>query len=340
MSTGFLASIFIGVCVPSVCNQTDVLEGISQMKGFPANLTQQSIHCYTSTNKTYKPMTTGAIVMMVVCSIFGVLVLAGTTIEYIVNYNKQKHNGVVITDSSESLANVPDRDIPMPLRVLICFSLIDNYRSFFHSSSDKKYFSALDGVRTLSSCWVVLGHTLVFNFNLGFENINYILNNVSKKFAFQSIWAGEFAVTLPDEFVSDLYTKPWSRIGPYVIGIAIAFLHAEEKIAQLYTHRSIRYFGYLLGFAITFFLSFIPYSYKNHNWTVAHNALYNAFAHTLFPAGLSLFLLSTFYGYGGLLRDFLSHPIWKPFSKLTYSTYLIHPDKNILSINIIPLLTY
>jgi len=396
------------------------------------------------------------------------------------------------------LENVVNFENPsIVIKFLLCFSLIKNYNSFVNSSSPKKYFDSLDGIRTLSTAWVIIGHTLLFNGELGYDNVMYIIMSVRQRFDFQVIPAGEFAVdifftlsgflvtfsvmaqmdkfknkrcqtygnlkfwcmyivhriirlsplfiyvlfffmyigpiigtgpmyylydsvvnpmchdywwtnilyinnlttvmskeclswtwylandfqfyvfvapliivayrknkiygwslialllsfcfsitlwvsikhqlapffvfsnrTLDSEsFITDIYQKPWNRVGPYLIGISVAFIYRDgEKVKKLYKNQTIRYVFYLVSLGITFFFSYIPYSYyQSSGWNNTESALFSAFAHTLFTVGFSLFMLGTFYGYGGFLKWFLDLPIWKPFSKLTYSTYLIHP---------------
>jgi len=55
-------------------------------------------------------------------------------------------------------------------RLLLCFSLLTNWRLLFAKARGGP-FDALDGIRTLSMCWVIFGHTFIFAlFSLHFMN--------------------------------------------------------------------------------------------------------------------------------------------------------------------------
>ncbi|EGC29495.1 hypothetical protein DICPUDRAFT_158919 [Dictyostelium purpureum] len=391
------------------------------------------------------------------------------------------------------------------IKYLLCFSLVKNFNSLVFNSSQKRHFDSLDGIRTLSTCWVILGHSILFGaLGLGYDNLMYIIDYAFKPFTFQAVPAGEFAVdnffmlsgflvvysvlnqlnknqnqtqndsksnigtikfwlmylihrfirlsplyyfllffstyvipimgtgpawymyynfsyedcnanwwvnllyfnnlytTLANEcfpwawylandmqffiitpifiilfrkckivawilvvgliagciinstiisyhyhltpffdmmssssvnqsqsFITDIYQKPWNRIGPYLVGILIAFIYCDPKASRrvryIYHFKLARYTIYAVALFITFFLSYIPYTFYKNAWSNYQNALFSGFAHTWFTIGLGLFMIATFYGYGGVLKWFLELGIWKFFSKLTYSAYLVHP---------------
>ncbi|KAF2070537.1 hypothetical protein CYY_008142 [Polysphondylium violaceum] len=529
---------YMGVCYPSVCTTEDVLELAPQYSLLPRNGTgTPSIHCYTDKHRDSKDYTRGSYAMIAISAFIGLLVLLGTTVDYvfferIYKYQKKQHVTpnpntqfndykplleTFILNNNDHIEKREDQDCDddddKPLfynrlenvinfespnffiKFLLCFSLIKNYSSFANSSSPKKYFDSLDGVRTLSSCWVIMGHTLLFNGSLGYDNVMYIISTARMGFAFQVIPAGEYAVDIffflsgflvtfsvmnqldkfkakscrsfgnlkfwslyivhriirlsplfiyvlfffmyigsiigtgpmyylydtvvnpmchnnwwtnilyinnltsvmsqeclswtwylandmqfylvapfvivayrrnkiigwamigfllsfcfsittwvsiknqlapffvfsnrvldSESFITDIYQKPWNRIGPYLIGIGIAFLYKEDKVKRIYKSQKIRYIFYLIALGLTFFFSYIPYSYySTKGWNNIESSLFSAFGHTLFTVGFAIFILGTFYGYGGFLKWILELSIWKPFSKLTYSVYLIHP---------------
>eukprot|EP01133_Synstelium_polycarpum_P007426 gene7426-8687_t len=479
-----------GLCMPSSCNESNVGSNLPEYVSLfllPSNDT--SVKCYDSTHRTYKPMTTGAIVMACICSFIALIVLLSTAFEYTLI------RGIAAPKRDDEFASLlggiaPPKPLYSPkIRALIAFSLISNYNSFVGGVSDKKHFLALDGIRTLSTCWVVLGHSLLFVMMLGYDNIGYTFTTVRTFFSFQSIPAGEFAVdvffllsgflvahsllsaldrleqtgqsgvvfavkyivhriirlsplyvfvlfffwklspmlgtgplwylyeamtstcdkywwtnilyinnlypaTLDNEcmswgwymandfqfyliapfvvvafrskklagyvfvallvaltfttniwlslkfnigtffdlsivattFATDIYQKPWCRIGPYAVGMGLAFVYTHERVRHYYSYFSMRIQMYVLAFGITFVLTYIPYTdFHGTPWTKGQNAVWNGLAHTMFTVGVSFFMLATFYGHGGMLKWVLERPIWRYTSKLTYSTYLIHP---------------
>ncbi|EGG15389.1 hypothetical protein DFA_10223 [Cavenderia fasciculata] len=136
----------------------------------------------------------------------------------------------------------------------------------------------------------------------------------------------------PFNFTTDIYQKPWTRVGPYAVGIAMAMIFDQTRqstnpiIHAIKTWPVVRYTFYVVALGTTTFFTFIPYNaFVGDGWSTLQNALFNACGHTGFVLGAGLFLLTAFAGRGGLVAWLLERPIFKNLSKLTYSTYLIHP---------------
>ncbi|GAM25537.1 hypothetical protein SAMD00019534_087120 [Acytostelium subglobosum LB1] len=499
----------IGLCLPPSCKTTDeIIAAIQQLQQSAAvlvpvgNITNS--HCYDNVeDETYKYWTTGAIVMLCVCVFFAFMVTIGTLMEAYFDYDMKRKRHMVMDQFDELQQGLLDdepnraydddhRPTPsMACRVFLAFSLITNYKSFFGGASSKSYFHPLDGIRTMSTCWVILGHSIIFTMFPGLDNLQYVWSIAREKLSFQVFVAGEFAVDVffllsgflvahavlsqfdrmdnhgerigpmfwlkyllhrflrlsplmyfllfffwnltpmmgsgplwyqmiqtpntcdkywwtnllyinnvyptnmteecfgwgwylandmqffilapfvflafrqsrmlgwssiilllaacftsniwvslkysiptffefgqfvPTDWYQDLYQKPWYRMGPYVVGIAAAYLHINSTVKHLYKRFWIRWTIYLLAFGITFFFTYIPYTnYHGKSWNMTENALFNGFAHTMFPVGVTMFMLATFYGHGGIVREFLQLPLFRYLSKLTYSAYLIHP---------------
>ncbi|EFA78371.1 transmembrane protein NRF-6 [Heterostelium album PN500] len=488
----------IGLCIPPSCNTTTDIEAalgefiltMSIIAPVGDKGTSQS-YCYSHIGQTYKSWTTGSGVMLGVCICFAMMVVIGTSMEYI----RIQMSSAAKKDEFEGLLDGSRRS---PLKVdyessnsiiasiFLSFSLIHNYRSFIGSQSTKRHFDALDGIRTVSTMWVVLGHSLLFSLSPGLDNIQYVFGTVRTFFSFQALPAGEFAVdvffmlsgflvahtllsqldskkaksllfwakyalhryirlsplmyfllfvywklmpmfgsgpmwyqfaqsldvcdqywwtnllyinnlhpsTLTQEcfawgwylandmqfyliapfvllsfrykkifgytwvvillaicfttniwltikfniatffdfsftstsFATDIYQKPWTRVGPYAVGLCVAFLYTHETTKKLYDKPVFRMFAYAMALGITMFFSYIPYSgLQGTSWNKIENGLFNAFAHTMFTVGLSFFMMATFYGHGGFLADFFKIKIFHYLSKLTFSTYMIHP---------------
>ncbi len=48
---------------------------------------------------------------------------------------------------------------PLPTKILKCFSLTDNYRKMYNiKTEDESQMQFLNGMRFLSTCWVIFGH--------------------------------------------------------------------------------------------------------------------------------------------------------------------------------------
>lgn len=52
--------------------------------------------------------------------------------------------------------------------------------------------------------------------------------------------------------------------------------------------------------------------------------LYDALSRVGWSIALCYIIFACGHGFGGAVNTFLSHPLWKPFSRLGYSIYLVH----------------
>lgn len=53
-------------------------------------------------------------------------------------------------------------------------------------------------------------------------------------------------------------------------------------------------------------------------------AFYDAFSRIFWAMALCYIIFACVHGQGGLINSFLSHPLWQPLSRLSYSIYLLH----------------
>lgn len=58
--------------------------------------------------------------------------------------------------------------------------------------------------------------------------------------------------------------------------------------------------------------------------TIAEAASYEAFSKIAWSLSLSLIILICHTGNGGFVGNVLSHPAWRPLSRLSFSVYLVH----------------
>lgn len=52
--------------------------------------------------------------------------------------------------------------------------------------------------------------------------------------------------------------------------------------------------------------------------------LYDALSRVIWSVAISYIIFACVHGYGGFVNSFLSHALWQPFSRLSYSIYLSH----------------
>ena len=127
------------------------------------------------------------------------------------------------------------------------------------------------------------------------------------------------------DYMDDYYVKPWHRIGPYVVGIAVGALLAARKLPRL--NKLTNTVGWMLatatGLAVVYGLRG-DISGKHPGSTEVH-ALYNAVSRSAWGACVCWVIVACKEGYGGPVNALLS---WSPFvslGRLTYMAYLVHP---------------
>jgi len=120
-----------------------------------------------------------------------------------------------------------------------------------------------------------------------------------------------------------LYTKPWLRFAPYFIGVAAGIYFSLEK--PILTGFWWRPVFYLVSAVLILLPVFGTYTYFHDTWSTGTNAFYLALSRPSFVIGLSLLSYCMMHGYAAPLRAFLAAEIWGPLSRLTFSSYLLHP---------------
>ncbi|XP_052221322.1 nose resistant to fluoxetine protein 6-like isoform X1 [Dreissena polymorpha] len=122
-----------------------------------------------------------------------------------------------------------------------------------------------------------------------------------------------------------LYIKPWTRIGPYIVGLLTGYVLYKTK-CKVTMSKIVNIIGWILaaGLAIA-----ILYGLYSDDGTIKFNkattAFYNATSRTVWGACVAWVVFACATGYGGPVNALLS---WKgivPLSRLTYCCYLVHP---------------
>lgn len=102
----------------------------------------------------------------------------------------ENNNNLIKTarESNFIMTNILDK-LGKPLK---CFCLFNNAVQVFNTSSSKKQFPCLHGLRFFSMTWVILGHTYVHNVNY-IDNYMELLKGIDN-LPFQAVMQGTFSV--------------------------------------------------------------------------------------------------------------------------------------------------
>lgn len=132
------------------------------------------------------------------------------------------------------------------------------------------------------------------------------------------------------------YSKPYSRIPAYFVGIGAAWLldDLEKKgitrESRPVTAAAMRYasLAAFVAFAVIVFIIFISLSdfgWHKDSWKDLANIIYINLARPLWAACYAVITLLCYFGYLPRVDGFLSLPCWTPLARLTYGAYLVHP---------------
>lgn len=125
----------------------------------------------------------------------------------------------------------------------------------------------------------------------------------------------------PFEMFDALYDKPWSRIGPYFVGMIVAwYLHRTK--CQI----KIPYWLVMIAWPASLaIMGSLIFGMIDGYFEVWPTAFYVSIGHTAWGVALAWVTIACCSGYGGLVNSALSYRGLLPLSRLTYCAYLVHP---------------
>ena len=120
-----------------------------------------------------------------------------------------------------------------------------------------------------------------------------------------------------------IYTKPYVRIPPYLIGMFLGYLfHKEIKPSK-----KVVVFGWLAAFVGAMLVVYGPWKVFKANgsfFTDGENVMYAATHRVVWSCAVAWVIYACHYQYGGFVNTILSWKVFMPLSRLTYNTYLLH----------------
>lgn len=128
------------------------------------------------------------------------------------------------------------------------------------------------------------------------------------------------------DFARDVYFKPYTRCGPYILGILLGYLVWKTRGTLPHMKKWLKLLIWTLIFLSTFAVIFGLYSYViGGHMSPTVRGTYAAINRTLWGAAVCGVIYMCLQGHGGIADTFLSWKLWVPLSRLTYCAYLIHP---------------
>ena len=146
---------------------------------------------------------------------------------------------------------------------------------------------------------------------------------------FFSAVAYNYTMSLSGPQYFDLvYSKPWSRIQPYLVGLLLGFVLYKKFHFRF--RRRVNFCLYVAAWVLAAVIM-IPdlyglyFTYHGHVPTKAENVIFMGVSKFAWGLGLALIVYACHSGYGWFVNSFLSMKIWTPLARMTYNAYLIHP---------------
>ncbi|KAG5834608.1 O-acyltransferase like protein [Anguilla anguilla] len=126
-------------------------------------------------------------------------------------------------------------------------------------------------------------------------------------------------------FYEYYYNKPWTRYGPYLIGVILG-IFLKTKRSHLLKHKWQAALGWIASMLVVALLIALSYVLRDvpDRPSVPH-AAYQGLHRTLWGLCVAWVILACEEGYGGYINKILSLKLWVPLSNISYACYMIHP---------------
>lgn len=127
------------------------------------------------------------------------------------------------------------------------------------------------------------------------------------------------------DFFAIAYNKPWVRCPPYLVGMLTGYLLAVYGNRKIRLNWAISVSAWLVAFVIAAFCLFATYDYdKGSHWSVFTRATFYNFHRLGWGIFICWVVAANHMGWGGPISNFMSHPMWQPFGRLSYCAYIVH----------------
>ncbi|CAH0389766.1 unnamed protein product [Bemisia tabaci] len=133
----------------------------------------------------------------------------------------------------------------------------------------------------------------------------------------------QYIAKIEDPFgnFDELYDKPWTRLGPYLVGMFAGWYLFRTKCKVRMNCTTI-FLGWVLSLLT---LASLVYGLHIFHLGVTGSAFYVSVGHSAWGAALAWIVIACCTGNGGCVNSLLSFRLLQPLSRLTYCAYLVHP---------------
>ncbi|GFO30235.1 nose resistant to fluoxetine protein 6-like [Plakobranchus ocellatus] len=131
------------------------------------------------------------------------------------------------------------------------------------------------------------------------------------------------------EYMQKLYIRPWTRCGPFAIGLIIGYILYKTK-CKIHMNKYLVAIGWFFAMAIMLTLTLVTYDENKDimtdpsGWPVGGKMVHETLSRPVWAMILGWIVVACATGHGGFINSILSWEGFLPLSRLTYCAYLIH----------------
>ncbi|CAH1800194.1 unnamed protein product [Owenia fusiformis] len=128
-------------------------------------------------------------------------------------------------------------------------------------------------------------------------------------------------------YITEVYFKPYCRVAAFAFGGFVGFVLSKRR-SGYHINKILTFALWIVSIAGCFILVFVKYDDIREwapGWTNDGTVAYQTVASPLWGVCLAWILFACCTGNGGFINSILSYGLWKPLSRLTYTTFLVHP---------------
>ncbi|XP_044593222.1 O-acyltransferase like protein-like [Cotesia glomerata] len=119
------------------------------------------------------------------------------------------------------------------------------------------------------------------------------------------------------------YLVTYTHAGPWLLGVLVGYLLAADRRIPGPRVRKMGWILTILAFMFSIF-TFRIYQSADYHWNIYWETFYAGLSQHIWAFGVCWIIYVSVLGHGGFIAKFLSLPIYTPFSRMSYSIYLIH----------------
>lgn len=136
-----------------------------------------------------------------------------------------------------------------------------------------------------------------------------------------------------EEYSYWAYSKPYTRIPAYFVGIVAAWILLRMEKSGITEQTGMcgpvtATLLWIFAVVVLIFLTFIPatdHGLHANSWSKVSNLLFLTLSRPLWAVCWAVITFLCYYGHAPITNTLLSHRFWTPFARLTYGAYLCHP---------------